>query len=65
MDGTKRETIYPGLLVDIVLKKDQKTGNLTRGVVKDILTNSPVHHRGIKVRLSDGQIGRVQNIIKE
>lgn len=64
MDGTKREDVYAGRLVDIVLKEDQRTGKLTRGTVKDILTNSPYHPRGIKVRLSDGKIGRVQNIIK-
>lgn len=61
---TSRKDIIPGRVVDIVLKKDQKTGILTRGVVKDILTKSPNHHRGIKVRLEDGQVGRVQNIIK-
>ena len=64
MNGQNRENIYPGRVVDIVLKKDQKTGKLTRGVVKDILTNSKVHPRGIKVRLQDGSIGRVQNIIE-
>ena len=50
------------LEVDIVLKQDQRTGKLTRGVVKDILTNSPNHPQGIKVRLQDGQVGRVKNI---
>jgi uncharacterized repeat protein (TIGR03833 family) len=64
MNGQNRENIYPGRVVDIVLKKDQSTGKLTRGVVKDILTNSKVHPRGIKVRLQDGSIGRVQNIIE-
>jgi len=64
MNGQNRENIYPGKVVDIVLKKDQSTGKLTRGVVKDILTNSKVHPRGIKVRLQDGSIGRVQNIIE-
>ncbi|MGQ0516423.1 YwbE family protein, partial [Bacillus sp. D-CC] len=54
--------IAPGLEVDIVLKQDQRTGKLTRGIVKDILTNSPSHPHGIKVRLQDGQVGRVQNI---
>lgn len=63
MNGQKRSDVYPGRLVDIVLKKDQPTGKLTRGTVKDILTNSANHPRGIKVRLEDGQIGRVQNII--
>jgi len=64
MNGQNRENIYTGRVVDIVLKKDQSTGKLTRGVVKDILTNSKVHPRGIKVRLQDGSIGRVQNIIE-
>lgn len=64
MNGTERENIKPGLLVDIVLKKDQRTGKLTRGTVKSILTNSPRHPRGIKVRLEGGQIGRVQKIIR-
>lgn len=64
MNGQRRSDIYPGRLVDIVLKKDQPTGKLTRGRVKDILTNSQNHPRGIKVRLEDGQIGRVQEIIE-
>lgn len=64
MSGERREDIYPGRLVDIVLKEDQRSGKLTRGTVKDILTNSAYHPRGIKVRLSDGKIGRVQAIIK-
>lgn len=64
MDGTKREDIKPGSVVLIVLKKDQRTGTLTEGIVKDILTKSPRHHRGIKVRLQDGQIGRVQEILE-
>lgn len=63
MDNQIRANIKPGMAVDIVLKKDQKTGTLTRGVVKDLLTSAPKHHRGIKVRLEDGQIGRVQKII--
>ncbi|KOS26345.1 hypothetical protein ADK18_23075 [Bacillus anthracis] len=62
MNGQKRSNIAPGLEVDIVLKQDQRTGKLTRGIVKDILTNSPSHPHGIKVRLQDGQVGRVQNI---
>jgi uncharacterized repeat protein (TIGR03833 family) len=62
MDGTKRGDIRPGMTVDIVLKQDQRTGKLTRGVVKDILTNSPAHPHGIKVRLQDGQVGRVKHI---
>ena len=62
MDGTKRVNIKPGIEVDIVLKKDQPTGRLTHGIVKDILTSDSQHHRGIKVRLQDGQVGRVQRI---
>ena len=64
MMGQTRKDIYPGLTVDIILKADQRTGKLTRGVVKDILTNSQIHTRGIKVRLVNGEIGRVQKIIK-
>ncbi|AQQ65235.1 MULTISPECIES: YwbE family protein [Bacillus] len=64
MNGQKRSNITPGLEVDIVLKQDQRTGKLTRGIVKDILTNSPSHPHGIKVRLQDGQVGRVQNIFQ-
>lgn len=65
MDGTKRANIQRGILVNIVLKKDQRSGTLTEGVVKDILTKSPNHHHGIKVRLEDGQVGRVKEIIEE
>ncbi|GAB6928696.1 YwbE family protein [Paenibacillus sp. JCM 10914] len=65
MNGGQRANIKPGLTVDIVLKQDQRTGKLTRGIVKDILTNSPNHPHGIKVRLQDGQVGRVQNILSE
>lgn len=61
-DGTRRADIRPGMSVAIVLKKDQRTGALTRGVVKDILTKSPNHPHGIKVRLADGQVGRVKQI---
>jgi len=64
MNGTIRADITPGTHVKIVLKKDQKIGTLTEGIVKDLLTSAPKHHRGIKVRLEDGQIGRVQEIIK-
>lgn len=63
MTGTKRLDIKPGLLVSIVLKKDQRTGKLTDGVVKDILTNSALHPHGIKVRLTDGSVGRVKKIL--
>ena len=59
MDGTVRANIKRGMLVNIILKKDQRTGVLT------ILTSAPKHHRGIKVRLEDGQIGRVQEILEE
>ncbi|MFC7322827.1 YwbE family protein [Halobacillus campisalis] len=62
MSGENRKDIKPGLEVDIVLKKDQRSGQLTRGVVKDLLTKSPTHPHGIKVRLEDGQVGRVKNI---
>ena len=64
MNGTIRVNIKPGARVKIVLKKDQKTGTLTEGIVKDLLTSVPKHHRGIKVRLQDGQIGRVQEIME-
>ncbi len=63
--GQNRKDIRPGIAVSIVLKQDQRTGKLTRGVVKDILTNSPTHPHGIKVRLVDGQVGRVQKIETE
>ena len=62
MNGTDRVNIKPGLQVSIVLKKDQRFGKLTEGIVKDILTKSSVHAHGIKVRLEDGQIGRVKEI---
>jgi len=65
MDGKTRANIKPGMLVNIVLKKDQRTGTLTEGIVKDLLTSAPVHHRGIKVRLTDGQIGRVQEVLPD
>ena len=62
MDGTRRCNIRPGLRVSIVLKRDQQTGKLTEGIIKDILTNSPVHPYGIKVRLDSGEVGRVKEI---
>lgn len=65
MDGTIRANIEPGMRVSIVLKKDQKTNKLTIGIVKDLLTSVPKHHRGIKVRLEDGQIGRVKEILED
>ena len=63
--GQNRERIKPGMTVLIVLKQDQRTGKLTKGIVKDILTNSPTHPHGIKVRLMDGRVGRVKEIIAE
>jgi len=63
-DGTKRANIHPGLEVRIVLKADQRSGKLTEGVVKKLLTNSHLHPHGIKVMLEDGQVGRVQEIIE-
>jgi uncharacterized repeat protein (TIGR03833 family) len=63
VSGKDRSQIKPGLEVLIVLKKDQQTGELTRGIVKDILTNSANHPHGIKVRLESGEIGRVQEIV--
>lgn len=65
MNGQNRKDIYPGLEVDIILKKDQRSGKLTRGIVKDLLTSSTFHSRGIKVRLEDGQVGRVAEIVEE
>ncbi len=62
MLGTIRKNIQRGLSVKIVLKQDQRSGKLTEGVVKDILTNSPNHHHGIKVRLESGLVGRVKEI---
>jgi uncharacterized repeat protein (TIGR03833 family) len=64
MDDQKRSNIKPGLNVRIILKQDQKTGKLTEGVVKDILTNSPSHPHGIKVRLTIGDVGRVKEICR-
>ena len=63
MKGTKRVDINSGMRVLIVLKKDQRTDKLTEGIVKDVLTNSPNHHHGIKVRLRSGEIGRVKKIV--
>jgi uncharacterized repeat protein (TIGR03833 family) len=62
MNGQNRTNIKPGMTVLIVLKQDQRTGKLTRGIVKDLLTKSPNHPHGIKVRLQDGQVGRVKEI---
>ena len=63
MDGNTRSSINPGMTVLIVLKQDQRTGKLTRGIVKDILTKSATHPHGIKVRLESGAVGRVKEII--
>ena len=62
MNGTKRANIHPGQNVKIVLKKDQRTGALTPGIVKDLLTKSETHPHGIKVRLTSGEVGRVKEI---
>ena len=63
MNGQTRSTIKPGVTVLIVLKQDQRTGKLTKGIVKDILTKSPNHPHGIKVRLMGGQVGRAKEIV--
>ena len=63
MDGQTRSDIKPGMTVLIVLKQDQPTGKLTKGIVKDILTKSATHPHGIKVRLQNGQVGRVKEIL--
>ncbi len=63
MNGTMRNSIKPGMKVSIVLKKDQKTGKLTQGVIQDILTKSTTHPHGIKVRLTTGEVGRVKEVL--
>lgn len=63
LDGTIRSNLKRGSRVKIVLKQDQPTGRLTEGIVRDILTSSPTHPHGIKVRLMDGQVGRVKEIV--
>ena len=63
MDGTRRSDIQPGARVRIVLKQDQRSGALTEGIVKEILTKSSTHPHGIKVRLTTGQVGRVKEIL--
>ena len=65
MNGKQRENVRPGMRVAIVLKQDQRTGKQTVGIVKDLLTNSKFHPHGIKVRLTDGQVGRVQEILPD
>lgn len=64
MNGQQRSDIHRGLAVAIVLKKDQRSGKLTCGIVQDILTSAPFHSRGIKVRLEDGQVGRVKGPVQ-
>ena len=64
MDGTVRSGIMPGMRVSIVMKEDQRTARLTEGVVADILTRSPTHPHGIKVRLETGEIGRVKRVLQ-
>lgn len=65
MNGQYRKDIRPGVEVDIILKKDQRTGTRTNGIVRDILTSAPYHSRGIKVRLTDGKVGRVVEVYNE
>lgn len=64
MEGTIRKDIQPGITVQIVLKQDQRSGKLTEGIVQNILTKSPTHPHGIKVRLENGAVGRVKHILK-
>jgi uncharacterized repeat protein (TIGR03833 family) len=63
VDGTRRADINAGTRVRIVLKRDQRSGRLTEGIVQEILTNSPTHPHGIKVRLQTGEVGRVKEIL--
>ena len=65
MDGQNRAHLKPGMTVLIVLKQDQRTGKLTMGIVRDILTKSQNHPHGIKVRLESGEVGRVKEIVNE
>ena len=65
MNGQTRANIKPGMTVLIVLKQDQRTGKLTKGIVRDILTKSPNHPHGIKVRLESGEVGRVKEIVEQ
>ncbi|PSL50392.1 putative repeat protein (TIGR03833 family) [Salsuginibacillus halophilus] len=64
-DGTKRTNIEPGKTVDVVQKADQRSGKTTRGTVQQLLTKAPTHPHGIKVRLTDGTVGRVKQVIEE
>lgn len=65
MNGNRRASLKVGMTVLIVQKQDQRTGKLTQGIVKDILTKSPNHPHGIKVRLQSGEVGRVKEIVEE
>lgn len=65
MNGQQRSNIKPGMTVLIVLKQDQRSGKLTEGIVKEILTKSPSHPHGIKVRLESGQVGRVKEVVRQ
>lgn len=64
MSEEKRENIKPGMKVAVILKRDQRSGRLTEGIVQDLLTKSQFHPHGIKVRLTDGQVGRVQKLLE-
>ncbi len=64
MDGQRRANVKPGVEVDIVLKEDQRSGRLTRGIVRDLLTRSATHPHGIKVRLTNGLVGRVKKVVE-
>ena len=65
LDGRKRSNVRPGQLVNIVLKADQRTGELTEGIIKRLLTKSPNHTHGIKVQLDTGEVGRVKEILED
>lgn len=65
MDGSELKNVRPGLTVDIVMKQDQRTERLTRGIIKDVLTKSPYHPHGIKVRLETGEVGRVKEVVNK
>ncbi len=65
MDGRRRADISPGMRVQVVQKQDQRSGALTEGIVSEVLTNSPTHPHGIKVRLTSGVVGRVKTIVPQ
>ena len=65
MPHRERKNIVPGTVVKVIQKPHQRTGELTEGIVKDLLTSSPIHHRGIKVRLTSGVVGRVHEIVSK